>query len=71
MMLVGIGLALGIAGAVGATRLVEGMLFRTGATDPATFAGVSGFFLLVALGACMLPAWRALRVDPLESLRVE
>jgi len=71
MMLVGIGLVLGIAGAVGATRLVEGMLFRTGATDPATFAGVTVFFLIVALGACMLPAWRALRVDPLESLRVE
>jgi putative ABC transport system permease protein len=64
-------LVLGTAGAIGATRLVEGMLFQVNATDPVTFAGVTGFFLVVALGACMLPAWRALRVDPLEALRVE
>jgi ABC-type lipoprotein release transport system permease subunit len=47
------------------------MLFQTNPTDPVTFAGVTAFFLIVALGACMLPAWRALRVDPLEALRVE
>jgi putative ABC transport system permease protein len=71
MMLVGAGLVLGAAGAVGATRLVESMLFQTGPTDPVTFAGVTIFFLIVALGACLLPAWRALRVDPLEALRVD
>ncbi|MGD2152239.1 MAG: ABC transporter permease [Gemmatimonadales bacterium] len=71
MMLVAVGLLLGAAGAVAATRLVEGMLFQIGATDPVTFAGVTVFFLIVALGACLLPAWRALRVDPLETLRVE
>jgi predicted permease len=71
MVLVGIGLVLGTAGAIGATRLVEGMLFQIGAADPVTFAGVTGLFLIVALGACMLPAWRALRVDPLGALRVE
>jgi putative ABC transport system permease protein len=71
MILVGVGLFLGRAGAIGATRLVEGMLFQTEATDPATFMVVTGCFLAVALGACMLPAWRALRVDPLDVLRVE
>jgi putative ABC transport system permease protein len=71
MLLVGIGLVLGTAGAIGATRLVEGMLFQIGATDPVTFAGVTGLFLVVALGACTLPAWRALRVDPLGALRAE
>ncbi len=71
MLLVGGGLVLGVAGAIGASRLMEGMLFRINATDPATFAGVTGFFLIVALGSCLLPAWRALRVDPLEALRIE
>ncbi len=71
MILVGVGSALGVAGAIGATRLVQGMLFQTSATDPVTFAGVTGFFLLVALGACVLPAWRALRVDPVEAFRAE
>jgi len=71
MMLVGVGLIVGIAGAVGATRLVEGMLFQMSATDPVTFVTVTGFFLMVATGACLLPAWRALRVDPHEVLTVE
>ncbi len=71
MMLVGVGLVLGTAGSVGATRLVERMLFQINATDPATYVGVTGFFLIVALSACLLPAWRALRVDPLEALKVD
>ena len=71
MWLVGIGIAAGAAGAIGATRLVEGLLFQISAKDPVTFAAVTGFFVLVALGACLVPAWKALRVDPLEALRVE
>jgi ABC-type antimicrobial peptide transport system permease subunit len=71
LVLVVIGLVLGTAGAIGATRLVSGMLFQISATDPLTFAGVTGFFLLVAMCACLLPAWRALRIDPLEALRVD
>ena len=71
LMLVGGGLVLGTAGAFGATRMVEGMLFQTSANDPITFAAVTGVFLLVALGACLVPAYRALRVDPLEALRVD
>ncbi len=65
------GLVLGIGGAVGATRLVRGMLFQTSGTDLATFAGVTAFFLVVAVGACLLPAWKALRVDPVEAFRAE
>ena len=71
MILVGVGSVLGIAGALGATRLVDDMLFQVTATDPVTYVGVTGIFLLVALGACVLPAWRAIRVDPVEAFRAE
>jgi putative ABC transport system permease protein len=71
MALVAVGAALGLAGSLGATRLVEGMLFQTTARDPATYVGVSGFFLLLALAACLIPAWRALAVDPVETFRAE
>ena len=68
---VGSGSLLGIAGAIGATRLVEGMLFQMSPTDPVTYLGVTGLFFMVALGACLVPAWRALRVDPIQVLRAE
>jgi putative ABC transport system permease protein len=71
MILVGIGAVLGIAGSLGATRLVEGMLFQVSATDASTYIGVTGFFFLLALVACVIPAWRALRVDPVEAFRAE
>jgi len=69
--LVGLGLVLGVAGALVATRLVRSFLFEVQATDPATFAGVSVFFALVALVACLVPAWRAWRVDPVSTFRTE
>jgi putative ABC transport system permease protein len=71
MILVGVGAILGIAGSLGATRLVEGMLYQVSPTDPTTYAGVTGFFLALAAGACAIPAWRALRVDPVEAFRSE
>ena len=71
MILVGVGSIMGIAGALGATRLVDDILFQVTATDPVTYVGVTGIFLLVALGACVLPAWRAIRVDPVEAFRAE
>ena len=71
MILVGLGAVLGIAGSFGATRLVEGMLFQVNATDATTYIGVTGFFFVLALAACVVPAWRALRVDPVEAFRAE
>lgn len=65
------GAVLGLAGAWAAARLVESLLFQVAPTDPATFAGVTGFVLLVAVAACAIPAWRAARVDPAEALRSE
>ena len=71
MFLVGAGLVLGIGGAIGLTRLLEDLLFQTTATDPTTFAGVGIFFTAIAFLACLIPAWRALRVDPMVAFRAE
>jgi putative ABC transport system permease protein len=71
MMLVLVGAVVGILGSLGATRLVDGMLFQVEATDPLTYIGVVAFFLLLALSACVLPARRALKVDPVEAFRTE
>jgi putative ABC transport system permease protein len=70
-VLVGIGLALGIAGSLAATRLLQQLLYETAPTDLPTFVGVSLFLGLVTLLACFLPAWRASRVNPIDALRAE
>jgi len=71
MTLAGIGVAIGLAGALGVTRLANTLLFGVKPTDPLTFAGVSAFILAVAMLACLVPARRATRVDPLVALRQE
>jgi predicted permease len=65
------GLALGLLGAWGLTRLLESLLFGIGAHDPATFAAVALGLGAVAVAACLPAALRALRLDPSESLRAE
>ena len=65
------GIALGIAGALAATRLIASLLFDVTASDPATFAAIAILMTLVALAACWIPARRAMRVDPLVALRYE
>ena len=65
------GIAAGAACAWGLTRLMSSQLFGVTAHDPLTFVGVSGVLLVVALAACWVPAWRAMRVDPLVALRYE
>jgi putative ABC transport system permease protein len=65
------GAALGMAGALGATRLVATLLFGVGELDPTAFFLAATVLLLVAMTACWLPARRAARVDPTVALRAD
>ncbi|PYT99402.1 MAG: hypothetical protein DMG34_20550 [Acidobacteria bacterium] len=65
------GLAFGIAGSIAAAQLIRSMLYGTGTLDPAVFLTVIAILLLVAAIACLIPAWRASRLDPMVALRTE
>jgi len=64
-----IGLALGLLGSLAATRLLRTMLFNVTPTDPLTLIAVAGLIVVVAVIACLVPALRATRVDPLVVMR--
>jgi putative ABC transport system permease protein len=69
MRLVLMGVVVGLLCAVGLTRVLQSLLYGVGLFDPLTFAAVPLLLITAALIACWLPAWRAARTDPLESLR--
>ena len=66
-----IGLALGSAASAGITQLIRSTLYDTKPLDPAVYAVVTLTLLIVATLACMIPAWRASRLDPMQALRAE
>lgn len=70
-LLVGIGLAPGIAAAVFGTAIIRQLLFEVEPLDPVSYIGAALFLLAISGLACLLPALRALRIDPVEALRAE
>ena len=66
-----VGAAIGVAASAALARLMSSLLFGVSAVDPATFVAIPLLLIAVALAACYVPARRATRVDPLQSLRAE
>ena len=69
LAMVSLGLVLGIGGALASSRVLSGFLYGTAPSDPLTFLGVAGVLVMTAALACAVPARRALRVDPMITLR--
>jgi putative ABC transport system permease protein len=71
-MMVGLaGIAAGLAGAYALSRALAALLFDVEPRDPLTFATVAAMLIAIALAACLVPAWRGSRIDPIVALREE
>jgi ABC-type antimicrobial peptide transport system permease subunit len=66
-----LGLVLGLAASAGLVRQIRSMLYDTKPLDPSVFGFVAAMLFLVAILACLAPAWRASRLNPMEALRTE
>jgi putative ABC transport system permease protein len=71
LLLTLVGIGVGLAGALALSRVMSGLLYGVGTSDPATFAAIVVLLAVVALAACYIPARRATRVDPLVALKYE
>ena len=69
LMLTLLGIAVGTAAALGLTRLIETLLYKVSPRDPLVFASAFLIMMVAASAACLLPAWRATRTDPVRALR--
>jgi putative ABC transport system permease protein len=68
-LLLAAGLLLGVVGAIGTARLIQGLLYEVAPDDPATMMSVSAVMALVGIAACWIPARRAARINPLKAIR--
>ena len=71
LALAGLGVAIGLAATFAVMKLIAAMLFGVSATDPASMAAAATVMVLVAAAACLIPAMRAARVDPMIALRAD
>jgi predicted permease len=71
LRVVGGGLMIGVLGSLGLVQLIQALLFGVSPTDPAVMASVALILAAVGIGACLLPARRATRIDPIEALNTE
>jgi ABC-type antimicrobial peptide transport system permease subunit len=71
LILTGLGIAIGLAGAVASSQALDSMLYGITRLDPVTYFGVVLVLIVVSVFACAVPAWRAVNVDPAITLRAE
>jgi ABC-type antimicrobial peptide transport system permease subunit len=65
------GLLVGVVASLAVTRLLQSSLYEISPWEPRVFVGTTALLLVVAAAACLVPAWRATRADPMEALRAE
>jgi putative ABC transport system permease protein len=65
------GLIVGLTASAFLVRFIRSILYETQPFDPPVFASVAGLLLLVSVAACVFPAWRAARLDPVQALRTD
>ncbi len=71
LQLIFLGVVIGIAAALGLTRMLASMLYGVSSTDPLIFLSVTALLVVIALAACLIPARRAMQIDPMMALRHE
>jgi putative ABC transport system permease protein len=71
LLMVGLGVGIGAAGALGVSQLMAGVLYGVTPGDPLTYVAVVGVLAVMGLAACSLPAWRASRIQPVAALRAD